>query len=98
MKQWICLLCMILLLCGCAQAEPDRAEAVREEILALPSVEEFSRMDTDARREAYNRTQQVYETYQALSEAEKERIPEAEEMFGALFSWFNDQVQPLTGT
>ena len=70
-------------------------ETVRSRIDALPSVEEFAAMDAQTQNEAYTRTQQAYDAYMALSEAERAELPEAEAKFEALFAYFNSQVMPL---
>lgn len=98
MKKLAIFLCLVLLLCGCSQAKDKETEAVREQIISLPSVEEFKLLSPEEQAEAYNRTQQAYDAYMALTQAQRQQIPEAEEIFEALFSWFNAQVQPLMET
>lgn len=96
MKKLVFFLCFALLLCGCAQKTDTAVEAVREQINSLPSVEEFKQLSPAEQTERYNRTQRAYEAYMALTEAQQQQLPEAESVFEALFSWFNQQVQPLT--
>lgn len=98
MKKVILLLCLSILLCGCASGQDAQVEAVREQILALPSVEEFAALDGDARLEAYNRTQAAYDAYMSLTEKQRQQLSKAEEIFENLFSWFNSQVMPLMET
>lgn len=96
MKKYILLLCLALLLAGCA-GQPDReVEAVREQILSLPTVEEFKQLSPGEQTERYNRTQRAYDAYMGLTDAQRLEIPEAEGIFDALFSLFNQQVMPLT--
>lgn len=96
MKKLVFFLCFALLLTGCAQKADAAVEAVREQINSLPTVEEFKQLSPEEQTERYNRTQRAYEAYTALTQAQRQQIPEAEAIFEALFSWFNAQVQPLT--
>lgn len=96
MKKLMVFLCLALLLSGCAQGVDKEVDAVREQIESLPSVEEFKRLSPEEQTEHYNRTQEAYNAYMALTEKQRQQIPEAEGIFEALFSWFNAQVQPLT--
>ena len=96
MKKLMVLLLLALLLAGCAQKADDPVEAVREQINSLPTVEEFKLLSPEEQTERYNRTQRAYEAYRALTEKQRQELPEAGAIFEALFSWFNVQVQPLT--
>lgn len=71
------------------------SETVRPMIDSLPTVEEFKAMDSESRNEAYNRTQQAYDAYMALSEEERAELPGAEETLEALFTYFNGQIMPI---
>lgn len=99
MKKWMIWLCAAaLLLCGCGLKEDTRVADVRQQLLALPSVEEFAQLPLEGQQEAYETTQQVYEAYMALTEEQRRQITEAEDIFDALFSHFNAQVQPIVET
>jgi len=96
MKKLVFLLCLALLLTGCVRQSDREVDAVREQINSLPSVADFKLLSPAEQTERYNRTQRAYEAYMALTEEQRQQIPEAEAVFEALFSWFNAQVQPLT--
>ena len=81
---------------GCTQRENQAVEAVRKQLEKLPTVEQFEAMDEGERLDAYNRTQAAYDAYMALSEAQREQLPEAEKTFEMLFGYFNSQIMPLT--
>ena len=81
---------------GCTQQENEAVASVRRQVEELPTVEEFQAMDEEARLEAYNRTQAAYDAYMALSEAQRQQIEGAEEIFASLFDYFNAQVMPLS--
>ena len=81
---------------GCSQREDQAVEAVRKQLEELPTVEQFQAMDEQERQEAYNRTQIAYDAYMALTEEQKQALPEAEGIFEALFGYFNAQIMPLT--
>ncbi len=100
MKKWIIWLCAAaFLLCGCGPKEDDTQVAgIRQQILALPTVEEFVQLPPEGQQETYEKTQQTYEAYMALTEDQRRQITEAEDIFGALFSHFNAQVQPIVET
>lgn len=86
---------MFSLFAGCTQQKKDPVEDVRQQLEALPTVEEFQAMDEDAQLDAYNRTQKAYDDYMALTEEQKQQLPEAEKTFEALFAYFNSQIMPL---
>jgi len=81
---------------GCSQQADQEVEAVRQQLEALPTVEQFRAMDEAEQQEAYNLTQKTYDAYMALTEAQRQQLPEAEEIFGNLFGFFNGQIMPLT--
>lgn len=98
MKKLTILFLTLLLLCGCA-SEPDaRTEEVRQQIFSLPTVEELSALPIEEQRDVYYATQEAYDNFQTLVTKEQEAIPEAEEIFNALFSYFNSLVMPLMET
>lgn len=74
------------------------SETVAEQIRELPTVEEFKTLDADAQLDAYNRTQEAYDAYMALTEEEKEAIEGAEEIFDTLFAHFNTLIAPAEKT
>ena len=80
---------------GCAQREDAAVKAVREQVAALPTVEQFQAMDEQQQLDAYNRTQEAYDAYMALSEDQKQQVEGAEEKFDALFSYYNSQIMPI---
>ena len=80
---------------GCTQQRDDAVEDVRQQLEALPTVEEFQAMDAAAQQDAYNRTQAAYDAYMALTEAQRGELKEAETIFEALFTYFNSQIMPL---
>ena len=83
------LLALILPVAAVA-AETDVAAMID----ALPTVEEFKAMDSDAQLEAYNRTQAAYDAYMALPQAEKAALKGAEDTFEALFNHYNTLIAP----
>ena len=89
MKKVIALLLLLPVLVLSAAAA-DVASMVEE----LPSVNVLQGMDMDAQREVYDRTQEAYDAYMALSEEEKLEIDGAEETFESLFGYFNTLVTP----
>lgn len=95
MRKLALFLCMALLLGACSSREDPQVEAVRKQIQALPAVEQFQAMDEAARQEGYNTTQSAYDAYMALTEAQRQQIDGAEEIFEALFGYFNSQIMPL---
>ena len=86
-------LCGALL--GCGGKEDPAVEAVRRQLSALHTSEQFRSMDEAERLDAYNRTQTAYDAYMALSEGQKQQLPEAEAIFEDLFTYFNNQIMPL---
>ena len=60
----------------------------------LPTVEQIQAMNLEEQQKAYNRVQEVYDSYMALGE-DRLKIVGGEEKFDLLFSWFNMQVMPL---
>lgn len=80
---------------GCTQQQDEEVEAVRQQLEALPTVEEFQAMDEAGQLDAYNRTQAAYDAYMSLSEREQQELEGAEETFEALFTHFNSQIMPL---
>jgi len=98
MKKIPLLLCLTLLLFGCASQKDPQVDSVREQIQALPTVEQFQALDARAQQEAYNDTQIAYDAYMALTEAQRQQISGAAEIFQALFAHFNSQVMPLPET
>ena len=71
-------------------AEEDLQAMVDE----LPTVEQIQAMNLEEQQKAYNRVQEVYDSYMALGE-DRLKIVGGEEKFDLLFSWFNMQVMPL---
>ena len=94
MRKIICLMAVCLLLSVMTPIVSAKAD-VRSMLDELPTVEEFQAMDSDARQEAYNRTQAAYDAYMALGEAERKEIAGGEETFAELFGYFNSQVMPI---
>lgn len=88
-------LILALLLILSLTATAFAGETVQSMLDSLPTVEEFAAMDGAAQNEAYTRTQQAYDAYMALPEADRAEIPGSEETFEALFTYFNSQVMPL---
>ena len=86
------MLCCVLLGCGGKDAA---VEEVRQQLSELPTVEEFQTMEAEAQLEAYNRTQKTYDAYMALTEQQKQQLPEAQKIFEDLFAYFNGQIMPL---
>jgi len=99
MKKLFLFLLALLLLYGCAAAEPDpRTEEIRQRILSLPTVEELTALPFEAQKEIYYQTQEAYDSFQTLLTKDQETIPEAEAIFSALFGYFNSLVMPLAET
>jgi len=93
MKKIVCLLAALLMLAVLpfgAFAEED----IQALVDALPTVEEIQAMDLEDQQKAYNRVQEVYDTYMTLRD-DRLRIAGGEEKFDVLFAWFNMQVMPL---
>ena len=93
MRKLIFLLTALLLLAALpfgVFAEEDLQAMVDE----LPPVEQIQAMNLEEQQKAYNRAQEVYDSYMALGE-DRLKIVGGEEKFDLLFSWFNMQVMPL---
>ena len=93
MRKLIFLLTALLLLAALpfgVFAEEDLQAMVDE----LPTVEQIQAMNLEEQQKAYNRVQEVYDSYKALGE-DRLKIVGGEEKFDLLFSWFNMQVMPL---
>ena len=95
MRKILLVLCAVLLLCGCAPKEDPQVTSLREQILALPAVEEVQSQELDSQLEIYNQTQSVYDAYMALTEEQQTQIEGAEAVFDSLFSYFNSLVQAI---
>ena len=67
--------------------------SVQAMIDALPGVEEVKAMSLDGQRNVYDRLQEAYDAYEALSGEEKEQIISSE-ILEELFFWFNNQTAP----
>ena len=88
------LMAMLLLLSQVSTAFAE--DTLKQQIAALPSVEEFKAMTPEEQMDVYNRTQYAYAAYMDLPTAEeKAAIEGAEEKFDALFSHFNTMIMPL---
>ena len=87
-------LLLLLSLSVSALAAETTGASVKEMIDALPTVEEFKAMDSDAQVDVYNRTQTAYDAYMALDAEEKAQLEGAEETFDALFSYYNTLIAP----
>ena len=88
------LMAMLLLLSQVSTAFAE--DTLKQQIAALPSVEEFKAMTPEEQVDVYNRTQYAYAAYMDLPTAEeKAAIEGAEEKFDALFSHFNTMIMPL---
>ena len=98
MKNLIIGILLIALLTGCGSEVDLRTEEIRENIQALPSVEELVELPFEQQKEVYYRTQEAYDSFQTLVTEEQEKIPEAEEIFTSLFGYFNSLVMPLMET
>lgn len=97
MKKLTYLLLALVLVVSLASAG-FASETVAAQIAALPTVEEFKAMDSEAQLAAYNKTQAAYDAYMELSQEEKAKLEGAEERFEALFSHFNSLVMPIDQT
>ena len=94
MKRIFCVLAVCMLMAAMT-VHVWADTSVQSMISGLPTVEEFRNMDSEARLEAYNRTQAAYDAYMALSEEARAEISGAEEVFEALFGHFNSLVMPI---
>ena len=70
------------------------ATDVQSMVDELPAANVLQKMDIEAQREIYDKTQAAYDAYMALSEEEKAQVAGAEETFEALFGYFNTLVAP----
>ena len=70
------------------------ATDVKSMVDELPAANVLQKMDMEAQREIYDKTQAAYDAYMALSEEEKAQVAGAEETFEALFGYFNTLVAP----
>ncbi len=91
MKKLIPLVLGIVLLLT-VPATAFASETVQAQMADLPTVEEFKAMDPEAQREAYLRTQAVYDAYLALPEEEQAGISGVEAVFGPLFAHFSTLI------
>ena len=98
MKKLTVFLLILLLLTGCARGEDTRVEEIRVRIQSLPNVEELAALPFETQQEVYYRTQEAYDDFRTLTDKEQASIPEAEKIFGELFSYFNSLVMPLMET
>ena len=90
MRKLILLVLILLMLPMTVGAAADVQSVVDE----LPAVDVLQKMDMEAQREIYDKTQAAYDAYMALSEDEKAEVEGAEETFEALFGYFNTLVAP----
>ena len=81
---------------GCSGKEDPEVAAVRQQLSELPTAEQFQAMDEAAQLDAYNKTQAAYDAYMALTEQQKQLLPEAQKIFEDLFAHFNGQIMPLS--
>ena len=68
----------------------EEAAKVQERIDALPSIEEVEEMDEEARKAAYEKTQEAYDAYEKLSEEEQALLDITK--LEALFAYFNEMT------
>ncbi|MDO5385520.1 MAG: hypothetical protein Q4F08_11745, partial [Rikenellaceae bacterium] len=68
----------------------EEAAKVQERIDALPSIEEVEEMDEEARKAAYEKTQEVCDAYEKLSEEEQALLDITK--LEALFAYFNEMT------
>ena len=89
------MLALMLLTLPVTAMAAETVDSVQSMMEALPTVEEFQAMDSEAQLEAYNQTQFAYDAYMALNQEDREAISGAEETFEALFAHFNSMIMPL---
>ena len=78
-----------------SEAQPDESvEAVRNLILALPSLEELEAMSWEEKLAAYNATQEADTAYWALTEEQRALLTEENAKLDELFGYFNTMTAP----
>lgn len=73
----------------------EAVQKVKEQLAALPSLEELKAQTEDEQRDSYDRIQEVYDAYEALTDEQKAQAGNAEGIFVPLFEYFNGLIMPL---
>lgn len=92
-RKWMIFICVALLLCGCASGVDVQVEEIRIQLEELPVPGELAKLEQGKLLQTYEHIHTLYGQYRQLTTLQRLQLPEAEEQFETLFTWFREPAR-----